>query len=229
LYGAPKRGSDFLLSFAALVLLSPLFLAIGLAVWLEDRLPVFFVQERSGLRGRVFRVYKFRSMRHAKGVDHVVSDLAADSRVTRVGRFLRATAMDELPALFSILKGDMSFVGPRALYPRVEWPGSPENGKRIEEIPGFEIRSLVRPGLTGFAQVYAPKDIIYEEKFRYDALYVRRMGPWLDLKLFFLSLRMTLLGRWEGSRKIEPGSVSLPPRRSAGAAGTSSPGVESEG
>jgi len=124
----------------------------------------------------------------------LVIDYEHDPRVTRVGRWLRATAMDELPTLLNILKGDMSFVGPRPLPLRIDVE-SPY--RTIEEVPGYEMRSQVRPGLTGIAQVYAPKDVDHETKFRYDKLYVEKMSFWLDLKLIFLSFWVTFRGRWE--------------------------------
>lgn len=126
---------------------------------------------------------------------------ANDPRVTRVGRILRATAMDELPQLWNIFRGDMSFVGPRALLPgEIEVNGS---GQMIalEEIQGFEERHRVRPGLTGLAQVYAPRDIPRPRKFRYDLFYIQRQSLLLDLKLIGLSVWITLRGKWEDRGK----------------------------
>ena len=120
-----------------------------------------------------------------------------DSRVTRVGRLLRATAMDELPQLWNIFKGDMSFVGPRVLLPgEIEVNG---NGELIplEKIPGYEKRHGVRPGLTGLAQVYAPRDIPRRNKFKYDLVYIKKQSFWLDLKLIVLSFWISLRGKWE--------------------------------
>jgi lipopolysaccharide/colanic/teichoic acid biosynthesis glycosyltransferase len=120
-----------------------------------------------------------------------------DPRVTRVGRWLRATAMDELPQLWSIFRGDMSFVGPRALRPgEIEVAG---DGRLValEEVPGFAERCRVRPGLTGLAQIFAPRDIPRRQKFRYDRLYIRRRSFWLDLRLILLSFWITFRGSWE--------------------------------
>jgi lipopolysaccharide/colanic/teichoic acid biosynthesis glycosyltransferase len=120
-----------------------------------------------------------------------------DPRITRVGRLLRATAMDELPQLWNIFRGDMSFVGPRALLPEeIEVSG---DGLRvpIEEIPGYEARHRVRPGLTGLAQVFAPRDIPRRHKFKLDLLYVRRQSFWLDLKLVAVSFWISFRGTWE--------------------------------
>ena len=122
---------------------------------------------------------------------------ADDPRVTRVGRLLRATAMDELPQLVNILRGDMSFVGPRALRPGEIETSSNGRLERLEDVPGFERRIRVRPGLTGLAQVYAPRDVRRRQKFRYDRLYVERRSWCLDLRLILLSFWISLLGRWE--------------------------------
>lgn len=134
---------------------------------------------------------------------------ADDPRVTRTGKLLRATAMDELPQLWNIFVGDMSFVGPRPLRPdEIETAG---DGTVIplSAIPGYEVRHSVRPGLTGLTQVYAPRDLPRVRKFRLDRLYVRRAGFWLDLKLVVLSFWISGRGRWEaGDRKVRrPGAV----------------------
>lgn len=119
--------------------------------------------------------------------------LEKDPRVTKVGKFLRATAMDELPQLINILKGNMSFVGPR---PVDRFEGDPRYPD-VSEIPGYEMRSQVRPGLTGIAQLYADKYISPKNKFRYDNVYVRNMSLLLDLKIILLSFWVTFKGGWE--------------------------------
>jgi lipopolysaccharide/colanic/teichoic acid biosynthesis glycosyltransferase len=122
---------------------------------------------------------------------------ADDPRITRVGHWLRATAMDELPQLWNIVCGDMSFVGPRALRPgeiEVQGDGRVE---KLEEVPGFDRRCAVRPGLTGVAQIYAPRDLPRRQKFRYDALYLRQQSFSLDLRLIMLSFWITFRGSWE--------------------------------
>jgi lipopolysaccharide/colanic/teichoic acid biosynthesis glycosyltransferase len=116
--------------------------------------------------------------------------VANDPRITRVGKILRATAMDELPQLWNIFRGDMSFVGPRP-----EWV---ELVKKFRaEIPRFDLRHRVRPGLTGLAQVYGHSETSRRNKLRYDLLYARRQSFWLDLRLVLLSFAVTLRGRWE--------------------------------
>jgi lipopolysaccharide/colanic/teichoic acid biosynthesis glycosyltransferase len=196
--GTAKRGLDILLSGVGLVGSLPLWAVIAAAIKIEDGGPVFYGQERVGEGGRIFRVLKFRSM--IPDAEAKVGALQAserDPRVTRVGRLMRATAADELPQLWNIFKGDMSFVGPRALRPgEIEVQG---DGRHValEDVPGFDARCLVRPGLTGVAQIYAPRDIVRRHKFRYDRVYVTRQSFWLDLRLILLSFWITFRGAWE--------------------------------
>ena len=193
-----KRLLDLTLSGAGLVVSAPIWLAVAALIKLEDGGPVFFSQERVGLRGRRFCAMKFRSMiPDAEARVGAIQSTQNDPRVTRIGRLLRATAMDELPQLWSIFRGDMSFVGPRALRPgeiEVNGHGLME---RLEDVPGFEARCTVRPGLTGVAQIYAPRDIVRRHKFRYDSLYVRRQSFGLDIRLILLSFWITFRGTWE--------------------------------
>lgn len=193
-----KRALDIALSGAGLVLSLPVWAVAALAIKLEDGGPVFYAQERVGKHGRVFRIFKFRSMiPDAEARVGAVQATEDDPRVTRVGRWLRATAMDELPQLWSIFRGDMSFVGPRALRPgEIEVAG---DGRLvpIEEVPGFSDRCRVAPGLTGIAQIFAPRDVPRRHKFRYDHLYIRRRSFWLDVRLILLSFWITFRGSWE--------------------------------
>ena len=168
------------------------------AIKAEDGGPVFYRQSRVGIGGRTFDALKFRSMRpDAERATGAIQAAEGDPRVTRIGRVLRATAMDELPQLVNILRGDMSFVGPRALRPGEIEAGSDGRLERLEDVPGFEDRIRVRPGLTGLAQVYARRDVPRRQKFRYDRLYVERRSWWLDVRLILLSFWISLLGRWE--------------------------------
>ncbi len=193
-----KRLFDAALATAGLLVSSPLWIVIPAAIKLEDGGPIFFPQDRVGLDGRVFLALKFRSMRpDAEALTGPVQAAENDPRVTRVGRLLRSTAMDELPQLVNILRGDMSFVGPRPLRPgEVDVRGDGQV-TRLEEIPGYHERHGVRPGLTGLTQVYAPRDISRASKFRLDRLYIRRAGFWLDLRLILLSFWITARGTWE--------------------------------
>ena len=193
-----KRPFDVLLAGLGLIASAPLWVLIAVAIRLEDGGRVFFRQARIGREGHRFRSLKFRSM--TPDSDKRFGLLQArdgDSRVTRIGHLLRATASDELPQLWNILKGEMSFVGPRALLPQeIEVNG---NGELVplEKIPGYEARHSVRPGLTGIAQVYAPRDLPRRHKFKYDLLYIKRQTLWLDVKLIVLSLWITVRGKWE--------------------------------
>jgi lipopolysaccharide/colanic/teichoic acid biosynthesis glycosyltransferase/VanZ family protein len=193
-----KRPLDIVLSGLGILLSSPLWLLISFLVWLQDRGPVFYAQERVGKAGRVFKALKFRSMVvDAEKGRGPVQAVEHDPRVTRIGRILRASAMDELPQLLSIFKGDMSFVGPRALRPNEKEVHGGPDARPIEEIPGYRERHVVRPGLTGLTQVYLPGETPRRKKFRYDLLYIRKRTFWLDLKLIFLSFWITFRGRWE--------------------------------
>jgi lipopolysaccharide/colanic/teichoic acid biosynthesis glycosyltransferase len=193
-----KRVFDATLAATGLGLSSAFWLLIPLAIKFEDGGPVFFPQDRVGRGGRVFKALKFRSMRpDAEALTGPVQAAENDPRITRVGRVLRATAMDELPQLVNILRGDMSFVGPRPLRPgEVDVRG---DGRmiRLDQIPGYGERHGVRPGLTGLTQVYAPRDIARTSKFRLDRLYLRRASFWLDMRLIALSFWITARGAWE--------------------------------
>ena len=197
-----KRTLDFVLAAVGLCLSLPVWILVALAIKIEDRGPIFYGQDRVGMGGKVFQVLKFRSM--VPDAEEAVGPLQSthdDPRVTRVGRILRATALDELPQLWSILRGHMSFVGPRALRPgEIEVNG---NGACVpmEAIPGYLERHAVPPGLTGLAQVYAPRDIPRHQKFRYDVLYIRSRSLWLDLRLIAVSLWISLRGRWENRER----------------------------
>jgi len=193
-----KRAFDLILALIGLLLSSPVWLIIATLIKLEDHGPVFYSHDRVGKGGERFKSWKFRSMVPAS--DEKFGPLQAgedDERITRVGRILRATAMDELPQLWNISKGEMSFVGPRALLPKeIEVKG---NGEAVpsEGIPGFWERQSVRPGLTGLAQVYASRDIPRRYKFRYDLIYIQNRSFWLDLKMLTLSFWITFRGKWE--------------------------------
>jgi lipopolysaccharide/colanic/teichoic acid biosynthesis glycosyltransferase len=151
-----------------------------------------------GTGGRSFEAMKFRSMvpNAEQGVGPVQA-IAEDPRVTRTGRLMRATALDELPQLWNIFRGDMSFVGPRALRPdEIEVDAM---GARVplEAIPGFAERITVLPGLTGIAQIYARRDVSRRQKFRFDRLYIRRQSLLLDVRLILVSFWITFRGTWE--------------------------------
>jgi lipopolysaccharide/colanic/teichoic acid biosynthesis glycosyltransferase len=189
---------DIGLSGVGLVLSSPVWAALSAMVKLEDGGPIFYGQERVGEGGRIFHAYKFRSM--IPDAEAKVGALQAsehDPRVTRIGRLMRSTAMDELPQLWSIFVGDMSFVGPRALRPgeiEAAWRRDARKARgraRIRRAPQHP------PWSDGIAQIYAPRDISRRNKFRYDRLYIKRRGFGLDVTLILLSFWITFRGRWE--------------------------------
>lgn len=193
-----KRAFDVFVSGAGLIVLSPVSLLIAVAIKLDDGGPVFFPQERVGRYGTIFLAYKFRSMVvDAEKLTGAVQAAANDPRVTRVGRLLRATAFDELPQLWNILRGDMSVVGPRPLRPGEADTTAGGQHLPLSDIPGYEARHRVRPGLTGLAQVHAARDLPRTGKFRYDLLYQRRAGFCLDLRLIMQSFWITVRGRWD--------------------------------
>jgi len=175
-----KRAVDLAIAILCLVALLPLYLLIALAVWLESRSPVIFTQERVGLRGRPFLMFKFRSMvPNAERETGPVWAATNDARVTRVGAFLRRTHLDELPQFWNVLRGEMSVVGPR--------PERPVFLVKLDrEIPGFSRRCAVKPGITGLAQVrngYTHSTKGARRKFRYDLHYARNYCFLLDLKI----------------------------------------------
>jgi lipopolysaccharide/colanic/teichoic acid biosynthesis glycosyltransferase len=192
-----KRTLDITLSGIGLLLSSPIWGVLALAIKAESRGSIFFVQPRVGRSGKIFSTLKFRSMvvDAERGVG-AVQAAEFDPRVTRIGRVMRATAMDELPQLWNIFRGDMSFVGPRALRPDERETGG-EVATRLDAVPGYAERTSVRPGLTGVAQIFAPRDVLRRHKFRYDRLYIRRQSFGLDLRLIMLSFWITARGTWE--------------------------------
>jgi lipopolysaccharide/colanic/teichoic acid biosynthesis glycosyltransferase len=199
-----KRLLDMALAGGGLIVSAPLWAIIAALIKIEDGGPVFFSQERVGQGGRPFKALKFRSMIvDAEAGTGPIQSGEHDARITRIGRVLRATAMDELPQLWNIFRGDMSFVGPRALRPgEIEVRG---NGvmEKLEDVPGFAQRCAVRPGLTGVAQIYAPRDVVRRQKFRYDRFYIRRQSFCFDVRLILVSFWITFRGRWEArGRKL---------------------------
>jgi len=190
-----KRLFDVILSSTGMILSSPLWILFSAAIKLGDGGPVFYTQERVGKQGKPFWTIKFRSMvPDAEKHTGAVWASENDPRVTRVGRILRATAMDELPQLFNILKGEMSFVGPRAERPELVEQFS----KRIKN---YHNRFFVAPGLTGLAQVYGSYDTPPHQKLRYDLLYIKNYSFLFDIKLIFLSFWITFRGKWESRAK----------------------------
>lgn len=171
-----KRILDFLISLVAIILLLPLMILIMILVKIKLGSPVIFAQKRPGKNAKIFTLYKFRTM--TSKVDENGELLPDNLRLTKFGKFLRGTSLDELPSLFNILIGDMSLVGPRPLL--------------VDYLPLYNDfqnqRHLVKPGLTGLAQVNGRNEISWDEKFTLDIEYVKKISFWLDVKIFFKTI-----------------------------------------
>ena len=170
-----KRVFDILLSCISLLILSPVIIGIWIAVRVKLGSPAIFRQRRPGLKGRIFTIYKFRSMNDAR--DEAGGLQPDELRLTAFGAFLRSLSLDELPELFNILKGDMSFVGPRPLLVRYLDRYTERQARRHE----------VKPGLTGWAQVNGRNAVRWEEKFELDVWYVDNRTIWLDIKIMCMT------------------------------------------
>jgi sugar transferase EpsL len=175
-----KRTLDVVVAAVALTLLAPLLLVVSAVVKFSLGPPVFFRQVRPGLHGQRFTLVKFRTMREPLADGRELFD--EEERLTRVGRFLRTTSLDELPELFNVLRGDMSLVGPRPLLVEYLDRYSPEQARRHE----------VRPGITGWSQVHGRNAVAWEERFRLDVEYVERQSLWFDLRILALTVRQVL-------------------------------------
>ncbi len=171
-----KRLFDLVVTLVGLVIAVPLMLIIALIVWISEGAPVVFSQRRPGLHGEIFTLHKFRTMRNA--VDAQGNPLPDGQRITPLGRFLRASSLDELPELFNVLRGEMSLVGPRPLL--------------IEYLPLYSAeqsrRHNVLPGITGWAQINGRNALSWQDRFRLDVWYVDHVSLWLDIKILVLSV-----------------------------------------
>jgi sugar transferase EpsL len=192
---AVKRFIDIVVALAGLVALSPLLFAVSIMILLFMGRPVIFRQERPGLQGRVFPLLKFRTMTDA--TDDQGKLLPDSERLTRLGRFLRRTSMDELPQLWNVLRGELSLVGPRPLLVHYMELYSPEQMRRHQ----------VKPGITGWAQVNGRNDITWEEKFLLDVWYVDNRSLFLDLRI----LAMTLVKVVKGEGVSQTGHATAEP------------------
>lgn len=182
MYKIIKRFLDVFFSLIALVILSPIMIITAIAVVLESKGPAIFKQKRIGKDGKVFEIYKFRSM--CVGAEHTGSGVysgANDTRVTKVGKIIRATSIDELPQLVNILKGEMSFIGPRPPLTYHPW--------EITEYTPEQFRMFnVRPGITGWAQVNGRKEVEWHERIRLNVWYVDHISLILDIKILFMTV-----------------------------------------
>jgi sugar transferase EpsL len=190
-----KRLSDLLLACVALVVLSPVMLVVSVLIAIQLGFPILFRQKRPGYLGQIFTIYKFRTMREDH--DDQGNLLSDDQRLTRLGRFLRSTSLDELPELINVLKGEMSIVGPRPLLVQYLPLYNPEQTRR----------HTVLPGITGWAQVHGRNAITWQEKFNLDVWYVDHWSVWLDLKIIALTIVKVL--RREGIS--QPGQATAEP------------------
>lgn len=173
-----KRVFDFFISLIALICISPLLLIV--IVWLHfanKGAGVFFTQDRPGKDAKIFKVIKFKTMTDERDADGKL--LPDEKRLTKVGKFIRSTSIDELPQLINVFKGDMALIGPRPLLPKYLPLYSPEQARRHE----------VRPGITGWAQVNGRNTITWAEKFKLDVWYVDHLTLWLDIKIIFITIK----------------------------------------
>jgi sugar transferase EpsL len=175
-----KRLFDILVTSLGVIILSPVMGVVALFVWIRFGRPVLFNQERGGYRGKVFKMYKFRSMTEKK--DKSGNLLPDADRLTNFGRFLRSSSLDELPEFFNILRGEMSLVGPRPLYAHYLERYSPEQSRR----------HLVLPGLTGWAQINGRNVLTWEEKFQLDTWYVDHWSFWLDIRILAITIKKAI-------------------------------------
>lgn len=187
-----KRLFDLVLSLVGLILISPFLIIISIAVLISFGQPLLFRQQRPGYKARPFSIYKFRSM--AEVFDSGGKLLPDEERLTWLGRFLRATSLDELPELLNVVKGEMSWVGPRPLLMQYLERYTPEQARRHE----------VLPGITGWAQINGRNTITWEDKFRYDVWYVDHWSFWFDMKIIWLTIWKVLIR--EGIN--QPGYIS---------------------
>lgn len=182
-----KRILDIVVSLIALVVTSPVMLLIAIAIKVYDRGPVFFMQERCTIGGKVFKIHKFRSMiENAEKNGEVIPATEDDDRITPIGKIIRKTRLDELPQFIDILKGDMSVVGPR-----------PERVEHVEqytkEVPEFEYRLKVKGGLTGYAQIYGKYNTTAYDKLKLDLMYIQNYSFLLDLKLIMMTVKIIFM------------------------------------
>lgn len=175
-----KRMLDFIIALFGLIILSPILAILSLIIKLDSKGPVFYNQDRIGLNGEVFKIHKFRSMCVGAEKSGVYSD-KKDTRVTRVGRFIRATSLDELPQLWNMLVGEMALIGPRPPLTYHPW--------KYEEYTDEQKRMFeVRPGMTGWAQVNGRKDVEWNKRIELNVWYVDHLSALLDLKIFFITI-----------------------------------------
>lgn len=178
-----KHGLDKLIAFILFIAVSPIFFIIALGIKLTSKGPIFFIQDRVGKDGKDFKIYKFRTM--VQNAEHIGSGIYTeenDPRITKIGRFLRKTSLDELPQLINILKGDMSIIGPR-----------PTLRYQVDKYNEYQMGRLkMRPGVTGLAQVNGRNSLPWSKRIEYDIEYVNNYSLWLDLKIMIKTVKVVL-------------------------------------
>ena len=197
---AAKRFIDIVVSLIGIILTSPLFVMFGAAIHLADRGPIFYTQTRLTIDGKLFKIYKFRTMRvdaEKDGVARLAGE--ADDRITDVGKILRATRLDELPQLFNIIKGEMSLVGPRPERPEIA-------AEYMEDLPEFAMRLKMKAGLTGYAQVHGKYNTTPYDKLKLDLHYIRNYSLWMDLILIVLTPKVLFMK--ESTEGIGEGEIN---------------------
>lgn len=196
-----KRAFDIIASFTLIVLLIaiPVFIVVPILIRLTSKGPAVFTQERVGKNGKIFKIYKFRTMRIPEdSLDENGNQLPPKQRITKVGRFLRKTSLDELMQLFNILGGSMSFVGPRPTIP-----------DQVEKYTDYhKQRHNMRPGVTGWAQVNGRNNLTWAQKIEYDIEYINNFSLWFDIKIFFKTVGVVLkpqgIAFRDGDSKLTP-------------------------
>ena len=176
-----KRVFDFLLALIGMLLFAPVFMVVTIGLFIANQGKPFFFQLRPGKNGKIFKIIKFKTMNDKK--DEAGNLLSDEKRLTKIGIFVRKTSLDEIPQLINVLKGEMSLIGPRPLLP--------------EYLPLYDAvqarRHNVKPGITGWAQVNGRNAISWKQKFEYDVWYVDHLSFWMDLKIFFLTLKKVII------------------------------------
>ena len=194
---AVKRTGDIILSLIGIILTSPIMLVVAILIHSYDTGPVFYKQERYTIHKKVFKVIKYRSM-IVDAEKNTGARLASenDDRITPIGHFIRSTRIDEIPQFFNILKGDMSFVGPRPERPEI-------HEEYCEKVPEFDFRLSVKAGLTGYAQVFGKYNTTTYDKLKFDMIYVQKASILLDMQLILLTLRVVF--QKESTEGVEEG------------------------
>lgn len=186
-YKKIKRGLDIILSIIGVLILSPLLIIVALAIKIDSKGPVIFKQKRLGLNGSEFNIYKFRSMCNNAEKDGVYCE-KGDARVTKIGKFIRATSIDELPQFFNIIKGEMSIIGPRPTLTYHPW--------KYEEYTEIQKKRFkVRPGVTGWAQINGRKDVEWNKRIEYDIEYIEKLSFKFDAQILWKTIIKVLMMR----------------------------------